>query len=204
MCLGNICLGVGFVGFILKQWKYLVQILYDAIWMTSQYIMHCILRKKLCTTLTVSERGGTTVWWSGASDHTLWNVQNQDWENWWLYNKQSIGVVLQVKFQKLRPNAQNRDRIKFPLCSKAVGAKYKSKKEWSWMSSMGKQKLRQFIAAVKFLFSHEISWFLREFSALREFDYLKFGLSWKINSSWSFPSPLSLTPSNQICLFAFY
>lgn len=48
-----------------------------------------------------------------------------------------IGVVLQVKFQKLRPNAQNRDRIKFPLCSKAVGAKYRSKKEWSWMSSMG-------------------------------------------------------------------
>ena len=39
-----------------------------------------------------------------------------------------IGVVVQVKFQKLRTNAQNRDKIKSPLCSKAVGAKYRPKK----------------------------------------------------------------------------
>ena len=53
----HLCLGVGFVGFILKQIKYFVQILYDAIWTTSQYVMHCVLRKTLCTTLSVSERG---------------------------------------------------------------------------------------------------------------------------------------------------
>ena len=53
----HLCLGVGFVSFILKQIKYLVQILYGAIWMASQYLMLCALRKTVCTTSSVSERG---------------------------------------------------------------------------------------------------------------------------------------------------
>ena len=49
-------LGVGIVCFILKQIKYLVQILYGAIWMP-QYLMQCVLRKTVCSTSSVSERG---------------------------------------------------------------------------------------------------------------------------------------------------
>ena len=54
MCL---CLEVGFVCFILKQLKYFDQILYGVIGMTPQYLMHCVLRKTLCTMSSVSERG---------------------------------------------------------------------------------------------------------------------------------------------------
>ena len=54
MCL---CLGVEFVGFILKQIDKAFGRDFGAIWMTSQCLMHCVLRKTLCTTSSVSERG---------------------------------------------------------------------------------------------------------------------------------------------------
>ena len=87
----RLCLGVGFVGFILKQINHLVQILYGAIWMTSQY--SCIgYYERRCVVRHQFQRGviwiqKTTVWWSGSSDHTLWNLHYQDWEYWWVYNK---------------------------------------------------------------------------------------------------------------------
>ena len=53
----RLCLEVGFVDFTLKRIKSFEQILYGAIWMTSQYLMNCVLRKTLCTISSVSARG---------------------------------------------------------------------------------------------------------------------------------------------------
>ena len=79
-------LGSRICRFIWKLIKYLT-----STWTTSQYLMHfywekrCVLRHRFQRGVIWIQK--TTVWWSGASDHTLWNQQYQDWEHWWVYNK---------------------------------------------------------------------------------------------------------------------
>ena len=83
---------------IWKLIKYLVHILYGAIWTTSQYIMHtywekrCVLRHRFQRGMILIQK--TTVLWSGASDHIPWNLQYQDWEHRWVYNKKNIPHVV--------------------------------------------------------------------------------------------------------------
>ena len=81
-------LGAGFVGFVLKQTEFAQWDLHDV---PISYVL-CIEKKhRVLRTLSVWERcdmdSETTVWWYGASNHTLWNQQYQDWEHLGVYHK---------------------------------------------------------------------------------------------------------------------
>ena len=68
-----------------------VTYVFCTIWMTSQYLIHCVLRKTLCITSSVSERGDMdsenhSVAIRSIGSQSLKSTV-QDWKHWWVYNK---------------------------------------------------------------------------------------------------------------------
>ena len=66
--------------------------------MTSQYLMHCVLRKTLCTTSSVSERGDMdSENQCGDPKHriTLCEINRYQWvyNNQWVYNKRTFSML---------------------------------------------------------------------------------------------------------------
>ena len=68
---------------------------YGAIWMTSQYLMHCVLRKTLCTSSSVSEIGEPQC---GDPENCEINSFKTDNIDWYIIN---IYIIITVTWSEL-------------------------------------------------------------------------------------------------------